>query len=245
MKKPFFASVLVFALAFCSAAAFAASEPFAVKDREWFRQDGGKLSDAPVPNGGEETQAGWMHWLFAAPETSGEAKGAERGIYFYSAQTKKYSFLPRESGGVNAVHFSPDAEMFIVESVAEGETNNITLELYAFAGMTSRFKTVKAAVPPHWIDAGRFAYSRFEPGTSRGRPVDYTNEWMSLAMYDSVAHEETVLKKATETSDFTLAGVSDDGLIVVWEEYVDSPKDWADPDKAKNRELIVPVPPAG
>jgi len=234
-------------LVFTVTPAFAASgkASFVVKDSDWHVENEGKLSDAPTPNGSQETSSGWIYWLYADPGVSDEAKGAERGMYFYADKTKKYSFMPFGSANVNGVHFNGDGSMFIVESVPEGETQNITLELFTFADMASRFKTQKAAIPPQWVDAGRFAYSRFEPGTKRGKPADYPDEWMSLAMYDTVSKEESVLKAATDTSDFTLMGVGDDGVLVVWEEYVESPKDWADPDKADMREVTVEIPPAG
>jgi hypothetical protein len=229
-----------------------------VEDMQWYRRDGDKLSDAPTPNGGVLTDTGWIHWLFADPDASDEAKGAERGLYFYAEKSGKYSFMPFGGNGanVNAVHFSPNGAMFIVEGAGEEEMNDIGLELFSFAEGKSLFKTAKAALSPVWIDAGRFVYSRFEPGTSRGRPDDYPDEWMSAAMFDAIAGEETVLKKATETSDFS-AGVVDedsgDTLVLndggseirLTESYVDSPKDWEDPDEMKTRELTVPLPAAG
>lgn len=240
-----------------TAAAFAASEPFVVKDGEWFRQSGSKLSDAPTPNGGQETGEGAIYWLFADPEFSDEAKGAKRGLYFYAQESKKYSYMPFGGDGVNvnAVHFSPNGEMFIVEGSGEEEMNDIGLELFSFADKKSLFKTGKAALEPQWIDAGRFVYSRFEPGTSRGRPDDYPDEWMSASMFDAISGEETVLKKATKTSDFSVGVMDEDtgdmfflsddeSKIRLTETYVKSPKDWEDPDKAKTRELTVPVPAA-
>jgi len=63
-------------------------------------------------------------------------------------------------------------------------------------------------------------------------------------MYDAIADEEIVLEAATETSDFILMSLSEDGVVVL-EEYVDSPDDWADPENSKTRELSVPLPAAG
>jgi hypothetical protein len=244
VKKIIYAIAVLMVL---SSSAFAAPEPFIVKDREWFRSSEGKTANAPTPNGGQETEAGWVYWLYADPDVSDEAKGAERGMYFYAEKSKKYSFMPFGGVGVsvNGVHFCPDGKMFVVESTSENIPNDIALELFDFADNTSLFKTPKAAGTPWWAGSGCFVFSRFEPGTNRGRPADYHNEWMSLAMYDMVSGKETVLKEATEKSDFILMGVSEDGAAAAWEEYVDSPKDWADPDKAKNREIIVPLPPAG
>ena len=236
-------TVLVFAVV--PAFAAQAEKVFVAKDQEWQMKIKDKLTDAPAPNGCQEIGGVWYYWLFVDPETQDESKGMKRGILFYVEKTKKYTFLPLEKGDVNAVHFSPDGAMFIVEGPGESEINNIALELYGFADLKSKLKTVKAAIPPQWVDAGRFVYSRFESGTSRGRPDGYPNEWVSLALYDTIAGEETVLKAATKTSDYNFMGIKEGGEVLVLEEYVDSPKDWADPDKPKSRELSVPLPAAG
>jgi hypothetical protein len=260
MRKLFFGGILVFALAFLSTVASAA-EPFVVKDGQWFRQSEGELTEAPTPNGGEPTDAGWIHWLFVDPDVSDEAKGAERGMYFYVEETEKYSFLPIDAGvNIDGVFLSPNGERFILQSPSKEfedyEIGYRTLEMYAFTDKKPVFRTEKAADAPFWIDAARFVYTRFEPGTSRGRSDDYPNEWMSASMFDTISGEETVLKKATKTSNFSvgvmenvegewLMLVIDDDGIRLTETYVDSPKDWADPDKEKTRELTVPVPSAG
>ena len=169
----------------------------------------------------------------------------KRGILFYVENTKKYSFLPLKKGKVAEVHFSPDGAKFIVEGPAESGIDNIALDLYGFADLKSKFKTVKASIPPQWIDVERFCYSRFEPGTSRGRPKGHPNEWSSLVMYDALAGKETVLKAATKTSDYNFMGPGEGDKVLVFEEYVNSPKDWADPNKPKSREIRVSLPPAG
>jgi hypothetical protein len=250
MKKLLSSVFFVFCLSLLATVAFAAQPGvFTVDDGEWKMRVDGKLLEAPTPNGGEETDAGWIYWLFDDPSTLDEVKGGARGVHFYSETTKKYSFMPVvEKINLNGVHFSPDGKMFVLESTRDSAPDNVSLELYDFASLAPKFKTGTAALPPQWIDAGRFVYSRFEPGTSRGKPADYYDEWKSLAMYDTVSGEETVLKEATKTSDFSLMGLGGGEakmVIVVWEEYVASPKDWADPEKQEVRELIVPVPPAG
>jgi hypothetical protein len=66
---------------------------------------------------------------------------------------------------------------------------------------------------------------------------------LSAGLYDSATGETIVLKESTETQNFRFSSVSDDGEhIVLLEEYVKSPKDWADEDKVETREITVPVP---
>lgn len=229
---------------------------FMIQSGEWRRQSGGKLLDAPTPNGGYATESGWVYWLYANPEMSDEAKGTERGLYFYSEKDKQYSFMPFEAENVNALHFSPDGAMFVVEGPGELEMNDVSLELFTLVDKTSRFKTVKAAMTPQWIDARRFLFTRNEPGQPRDRPDDYPSEGTSAVMFDAISGEETVLKAATATSDFSVGALPEDapdlvilsedgGEILLTETLVDSPKDWADPDKAKERVVKVPVPAAG
>jgi hypothetical protein len=249
-------AALVSAIFPAAAAAAPGENAFVVRDGEWRRESGGKLLDAPTPNGGISTDAGWVYWLYANPEMSDEAKGAERGLYFYSEKAKEYSFMPLEAENVNDVHFSPDGQMFIVEGPGEMEMNDISLELFAFADKSSRFKTAKAAQSPQWIDAGRFVFARNESKTPRDRPDDYPPEGISAVMFDAISGKETVLKAATETSDFSVGVLDEDtgdtmilsedgNNILLTETYVDSPKDWADPDKSKERAIKVPVPAAG
>jgi hypothetical protein len=242
MKKLWY-GFFVFIILLMTESAFAAPEKvdFVVSDDEWHRQVNGKLLEAPTPNGNQATASGWIYWLYADPLVSKAAKGAERGLYFYSADTNNYSFLALESVNVNGIHFNDDGTMFVIESVKKGETYNITLELYTYADMVSHFKTLKAASALLWIDSRRFVFSKYEPGTSRGRPKDYPNEWMSVSIYDVVSGKETVLKNATETSNFLVLDLSDDN-IELWEEYVTSTNDWVDPDKSTFRYLTVPIP---
>lgn len=257
MKKVIFSLSALSLLAFAAAlfAAEAAPTGFVVENGEWRAQKNGQLSDPPSPNGYAETEAGRCYWLFADPETADEAKGAPRGLYIYREKGSESSFLPL-AGPVNAVTFSSDGEMFIVEGPGEMEMNDVSLELFTTADSVSRFKTAKAAGSPHWIDVRRFVYTRNDPDQPRDRPDDYPLEGSSALLYDAVAWEETVLKKAGPTSDFSIGFLGDEdhdlrvlsedgsGLILT-ETYVESGGDWADPDKYQMRQLTVPLPAAG
>ena len=260
VKKVFLSGLFAVLLFVFATSAFAAQTKglFVVKDGQWHRQDGGKLSEAPSPNGGEMTDAGWFHWLFADPEMSDEAKGAQRGLYFFSAKEGEYTFLPFKGEGINMISFSSDGKMFIVESSAEeNEMYNVALELFTFEDLKSHFKTEKATGSPYWIDIRRFVYAKSDADMPRDMPDDYPSEGTGVAMYDAVAWEETVLKAPTATSDFSVGVMDDDSgdmiilsdeggsELMVTESYVDSPKDWTDPDTIKSRGVSVPLPAAG
>ncbi|MDR0814198.1 MAG: hypothetical protein LBN37_00435, partial [Bacteroidales bacterium] len=212
-------AIFVFALAFFSTAALAAPAPFVVKDGTWYRQNNGKLSIALALNDGLATEAGWIYWLFADPDAAEQTKGMERGLYFYDGQAQKYLFLPIAADiDINAVYVSPNGEKFFLESCGKAESNDTALEMYTFKDMKAAFrvgKVVSVVTSPQWIDAGRFIYSRFEPGTSRGLTDDSANEWISLAMYDAIADKEFVLKAATPTANFTFLALSEDGVIAL------------------------------
>ncbi|MDR1481452.1 MAG: hypothetical protein LBI74_02375 [Synergistaceae bacterium] len=64
-------------------------------------------------------------------------------------------------------------------------------------------------------------------------------------LYDSAADETIVLKESSDTQNFRFTGISEDGEhIVITEDYVKTPEDWADAEnKIIKRELTVPVPP--
>ena len=229
------------AVIFTSAPASFAAKPedvFVVKDMDWYTKAG---EEAPEPRGSIKTNNGRYYWLVINPDIQDESNGLELGILFYLEKTNQYSFLPLVDDSVCDVHFSPDGSMFIIEGAGEFAMYDIGIELFRFDGFTSIFKTIKAATPPQWVDVGCFVYSRYEPNTSRNRPDDYPDEWMSLAMYDTLAGEETVLKAATETSDFTFNEIVEGGVSVL-EGYVKSPGDWEDPEKYETRELTVELP---
>jgi hypothetical protein len=226
----------------CSAAG---NVSYIVRDGEWLSQIDGKTAEAPTPNGSQLTESGWYYWLYAKAGPP-EDKETGLGLYFCADKTSEYSFVRFGGPGVNVngVHFSQDGKMFIVESTSDSIENKVFLDVYNFNDKSLIFNSPTAAAAPIWIDSTRFLYSFFESGTKRGRPAPFFNERLSISIYDTSAGQESLLKKATATSDFHLAGLTDDSLIVIWEEYVKSPGDWADPDKADMREIVVKVPPA-
>jgi hypothetical protein len=98
-----------------------------------------------------------------------------------------------------------------------------------------------------WIDAGRFVVTRIDDvrETESGIFSTYALR-LSAVMYDTAAEETVVLKEATATQNFWCRELTDDGAsITVWEDYVESEKDWGDDEKINTREIKVEIPPAG
>jgi len=48
-----------------------------------------------------------------------------------------------------------------------------------------------------------------------------------------------------ESGDMNILSGKDDSEVMITESYVDSPKDWSDPDTIKSRNISVPLPAAG
>lgn len=223
--------------------ASASGNTFLVRDRDWFWTRDGKEDEAPRPNGMQETEIGWIYWLFINPDSDEALKGERKGLHLYSDYTRRYSFLPLDDvDTVNCIHFSPDGNRFLIEAPAE----EILISLYTLADLKLHFSTRKGAATPLWADFARFVYSKYEPGTTRGAPEGYSDEWSSIYMYDVTTEEETLLKAATETCDYILLYFNEDGDIVAYENSVESPEGWADPENmVENKEIVVPMPAAG
>lgn len=230
-----------------SGVAVADEGSFTVEEDNWVYRKGGRVLETPVPCGAQYTERGWIHWIVVNPAVDESLEGERPGIHLFEEMAGKYSFLSLEEGAtVNSLHFSPDGERFIVMGEGEEGTMDIPLTLFTFDDLKAHFKTMKAAMPPLWVDIGRFAYSRFEGEIKREAPEDYPDQGVSLIMYDVFEEEETVLRGATETSSFYLLYFDEDGNIVAEESWVESPEDWADPEnKVGSREVTVEVPAAG
>ena len=91
----------------------------------------------------------------------------------------------------------------------------------------------------------RFAFTRIDGVRDEGSSdnLGYGLK-LSAVLYDSALEEETVLKEATDTQSFRFRGIGGENIEIA-EEYVESPKDWGDDEKIKEREIKVPISPAG
>ena len=97
-----------------------------------------------------------------------------------------------------------------------------------------------------WLDDGfRFVLTHidgtrdngFFPGLSYGLRL-------SVILYDSALNELIMLKKATDTKNFSFSSISK-GKVNIKETSVKSVKDWNVEDKIKERNISVPRPAAG
>jgi len=232
---------------------------FAVKDGQWQIKGSGKTLE-PRPrqengleivgdvflNGKAETKDGVFYWLAVQPANEGFGR---TGIYLYDEGNEFYDFVPTGEEGsdseaeIFSVEFSPDGAWMIVN-------HDGTFEVYS--GPVAREEVTafhNAATPAFWIDSMRFVYS------ARLGKVGDAGLRSSVLLVDARTMESTILKKATETSEF-LAGIRSTGItdqeneivsandknaINVTEFYVKSAKDW-DSDKVEARNLTVKLP---
>jgi hypothetical protein len=104
---------------------------------------------------------------------------------------------------------------------------------------------VKGAV---WIDPIRFVTTRIDDareisGAISGRAFGYR---VSVVMYDTAVSDTVVLKESTDTKNYWLNEVIEDGgALSVREESVKSQDDWGDEGKTEEREIRVEIPTAG
>jgi hypothetical protein len=100
-----------------------------------------------------------------------------------------------------------------------------------------------------WTGDGiRFVFTRIDDTREETGELANAPYWLRLSavLYDSAVDETVVLKEATDTQNFRFTSLSEeDDNILLSEEYVKSPKDWADEDKVKTLEITVSVPAAG
>ncbi len=218
---------------------------FLVKNGEWVYLKGGAVQETPVPYGAEETEAGTIHWLIIDPEYDENLKGEAPGAHFFLEQTGEYFFLSlTRTAAVDGFIFNESGDNFLTVEVVDEHSRRYSL--YSFPGLELKFEVLRAEYGPQWVDGGRFVYSRYEPGTHRGMPEDYADEWTSVYVYDTVTGEETALKRATETASYSFESVNEEGDIVCTETSAESQEDWKDPENSlKTKEVEVSLPAAG
>lgn len=195
--------LLLGALAFSAAGAFAAEESYILKEGRVYRVSAGKetLLEDEEP-GRNSTDKGLYSWILVDPELNEAMKGSESGIYFFLGEDGKLAgFMPLEAAGFSELQFSPDGEKFLVSWGADAVQE---LSLYVFDGFV-RKALFTALGPCAWLDPHRFVFTRDETGKgSRGKAVEQQEGWLSVALYDSALKELTVLREATETQDYII-----------------------------------------
>jgi hypothetical protein len=187
-------------------------------------------------------------WAVVGTETSEVVKEEETGVWFFGSGGGFMAFIPLESEREYQDIFWSGAGDRLLLQRGSPMRPDVFFELYA-EGMEKKaeFPGVRDGIA--WLSDGmRFAFTRIG-GDIREEGKFFNLAYglrLSAVLYDSAVGETIVLKEATDTQNFWFASVSeDDENIAVTEEYVESPKDWADEEKIKQREITVPVPPAG
>jgi hypothetical protein len=208
-----------------------------------------------IPGGLEKN--GIYAWAVLGTETSESIGESDTGVWFFGEEEDRFIPLDSESeyqgllwngewdrfvlvrgGGMRADMFFDVYTLF--EDAPENSSNFSTTKKAEFSGMRGEMA---------WTSDGmRFVFTRIDDTREETGELANAPYWLRLSavLYDSAADETIVLKESTDTQNFRFSAISKDGeKIVISEEYVKSPKDWADEEKVKTREITVPVPAAG
>jgi hypothetical protein len=93
-----------------------------------------------------------------------------------------------------------------------------------------------------WTGNGRFMFTGIDDGIRDGGSFHGLGYGLrlSVVMYDAAARRTVILKEATDTENFSLLSVADDGSeAAVLEESVISEKYWSEERKIKRREVRI------
>lgn len=249
MRRRSFAVLLTCALcaggALAPAGAWAAEGDYLLKAAKVYRVDGGKerlLEDAEPQR--QVTDAGLFSWILVDPEAEG-MEGSESGIYLFLGEDRSAGFLPMKDAGSCMVELSPSGEKMLTSC---GEEIKQDIGVYLVDAANKSFikkKSLVGRIHPFWIDAHRFLFTAIDESKGlRGGAEDAW--WYSAALYDTAEDELIVLKEATETRSYMVAGCDhDEGMAEISEASVKDEKDWANVDKIEYEDISVPIPAAG
>ena len=244
MKGKFFAALLACAL--CAGGAFAAEGDYILKDGKIYRVEGGKetLLEDEAPQS-YATDAGLWSWVQVDPEYEG-MEGSESGVCFFLGEDEKPAgFLPIENAGSCELEFSPSGEKLLVNRSTDDRQD---IGLYLVDAAKKSFVRQRSFVGIgvcFWVDPHRFIFNRIDEDKGVRSGSDDIG-WYSAVLYDSVEEELIVIKEATATRNYLLAGFDHEtGMLELHEVFVKDEKDWADGEKIEDREITVPIPAAG
>ena len=248
MKKIIVLCAVVITLLSCAGAFATANEPvdlsvFALKDGKVYKgRDalGCEVNEIP------DIEVPIRYWSAFGQEMSEEVLENETGVWFFAADGKPVAFLPLDDAARVNVIFSPGGDRFLLETGPQYLPEAV-YDVYQTVRMEKKAEIdgVKGAV---WIDPIRFVTTRIDdtrdiPEPSSGRAFGYR---VSVVMYDTAASETVVLKESTDTKNYWLNKVIEDGgALSVREESVKSQNDWGDEEKTEEREIRVEIPAAG
>jgi hypothetical protein len=219
---------------------------YILKDGKVYRvQDGEEklLEDEPVNFA--NTDAGMYGWVLVDPEFEGMA-GSKSGIhFFFGDDNEPFAFLPMKDAAACMMEFSPSGEKVLISRGTEIKQDLGYYEIDIAGKKFNKKKSFVSAGHSFWVDPHRFFFTSVDE--SKGARDNAGDQlWDSIAMYDSVFDELSILKEATETKDYFITGCDyDKGTVDVSESSVKNKKDWNNQDKIEYKELTVPIPAAG
>ncbi|MEA4881300.1 MAG: hypothetical protein VB045_07475 [Synergistaceae bacterium] len=197
-----------------------------------------------APPGLENGIAGWA---VIGMETSDTVTEEETGVWFFGAEGQFVTFIPLESENeYQGLLWSPAGDRLVLVR-GSGMRPDVFFELYA-EGMEKKAEFSGMLGQIEWLEDGmRFVFTRIDDIREGGAEPGVSIGWkLSAILYDSAIEEAIPLKESTNTKNFSFDSVSEDGEnLVLYEMSVKSTKDWGNEDKMKEREITVPVPPAG
>jgi hypothetical protein len=221
---------------------------FALKDGRVYKNDTELDCEAnEIPS---QVEGPIRFWSAIDDNVSERVSENEAGVYFFAADGVCLTFLPLEAASYSCQNllFSPDGERFLLME-GSGVRPDMTYILYELPDMEKKTEIGGLREEhPFWIDPMRFVMTRIDDGIREGMSFANLSYGLrlSVVMVDASVSETTVLKGATDTANYTMYEVTDDGNVVtVIEESVKSEKDWAVEDQIETREIRVEIPAAG
>lgn len=184
---------------------------------------------------------GILFWSVVGSETSEPVQEEGAGVLFFGADGRGVAFIPLDAeGAYQDLVWSPDGDHLVL--VTGGARPDVFLGVYTLEEKTLRKAAEFSGLRDlAWLDPHRFAFTRIDDVRDTGSGVfRVTALRLSAVLYDAAAEAETVLKTADETRSYTFQSLSEDGSeIHLTELSVESPKDWDDMEKIRERELAV------
>ena len=198
-------------------------------------QAGKELPDYSVDDVPAEVGGPARHW--SVYDTS---------VYFFGSDGTCLQSLPLEEvSDCQNIIFSPDGKYRLMMGGSPSRPD-IGYVLYGTAGeKLLEFGSLRSE-PPQWIDATRFAFTRLGDSIREGGSFPGFSYGLrySVFMHDTESGKMIPLKEATDTANFSLGEIIDNGAAVtIIEEWVETEADWADEEKVHGREIRVALPP--
>ena len=247
MQRIALAAMLSCALAAGGAGgAGAAGSGVILRDGQVYRMDSGqKRLVEKVPFASVLTDKGVWSWMLVDPEANVEMKGAGSGHAFFRGEDDRPAgFLPLPNPRFCHPELSPSGEK--LACFCGGDERRLSFYL---AGADGRSFVRKASFCAEsgvfWIAPHRFVFTLVDEskGLRSGNPE---RRDCSVALYDTIEEELTVLRQATATRDFACLGFdSASGKLYGVERSVKAEKDWSSESKITKQKIEIPIPAAG